>query len=160
MPGIALRCSHCLSRHWCHFDGFLICISHTYSTPWYSQTCYNPVCFMFSKSTCVMCDVSLDQTLSQSMNKYRAIIKVQENQTSPIFKVEMFLALLLVHLGLVLADTDPLDFSSLCSNPAPGGKCPAGWNNIQVSVLHSHWSNQARLSLVQSFSESCWFFMA
>ena len=61
-----------------------------------------------------MCDVSLDQTLSQSMNKYRAIIKVQENQTSPIFKVEMFLALLLVHLGLVLADTNPRVF---CGKP-------------------------------------------
>ena len=35
-------------------------------------------------------------------------------------------------LVLVRAEpTDPRDFSGLCSSPAPGGKCPGGWDNIQ-----------------------------
>ena len=38
---------------------------------------------------------------------------------------------LLTVVGLVvLAATDPHDFSRLCSSSAPGGECPAGWNNV------------------------------
>ena len=38
---------------------------------------------------------------------------------------------LLTVVGLVVvAATDPHDFSRLCSSPAPGGECPAGWNNV------------------------------
>ena len=38
---------------------------------------------------------------------------------------------LLAVVGLVVvAATDPHDFSRLCSSPAPGGECPAGWRNV------------------------------
>ena len=38
---------------------------------------------------------------------------------------------LLTVVGLVVvAATDPHDFSRLCSSPAPGGECPAGWRNV------------------------------
>ena len=38
---------------------------------------------------------------------------------------------LLTVVGLVVvAATDPHDFSRLCSSPAPGGECPAGWKNV------------------------------
>jgi len=38
---------------------------------------------------------------------------------------------LLTVVGLVVvAATDPHDFSKLCSSPAPGGECPAGWKNV------------------------------
>ena len=38
---------------------------------------------------------------------------------------------LLTVVGLVVvAATDPHDFSRLCSSPAPGGECPAGWWNV------------------------------
>ena len=38
---------------------------------------------------------------------------------------------LLTVVGLVVvAATDPHDFSQLCSSPAPGGECPAGWRNV------------------------------
>ena len=30
----------------------------------------------------------------------------------------------------VVAATNPHDFSRLCSSPAPGGECPAGWRNV------------------------------
>ena len=38
---------------------------------------------------------------------------------------------LLTVVGLVVvAATDPHDFLRLCSSPAPGGECPAGWRNV------------------------------
>ena len=38
---------------------------------------------------------------------------------------------ILLLLVVVKAETDPLDFSGLCTSPAPGGNCPAGWSNVQ-----------------------------
>ena len=38
--------------------------------------------------------------------------------------------LTVVGLVVVVAATDPHDFSRLCSSPAPGGECPAGWRNV------------------------------
>ena len=38
--------------------------------------------------------------------------------------------LAVVGLVVVVAATDPHDFSRLCSSPAPGGECPAGWRNV------------------------------
>ena len=38
---------------------------------------------------------------------------------------------LLFLLVAVKAETDPRDFSGLCSSPAPGGNCPGGWSNVQ-----------------------------
>ena len=38
---------------------------------------------------------------------------------------------LLAVVGLAVeAATNPHDFSRLCSSPAPGGECPAGWKNV------------------------------
>ena len=43
---------------------------------------------------------------------------------------------LLTVVGLVVvAATDPHDFSRLCSSPAPGGECPAGWRNVGGDCL-------------------------
>ena len=44
---------------------------------------------------------------------------------------------LLAVVGLVVvgAATDPHDFSRLCSSPAPGGECPAGWRNVGGDCL-------------------------
>ena len=44
---------------------------------------------------------------------------------------------LLTVMGLVVvvAATDPHDFSRLCSSPAPGGECPAGWRNVGGDCL-------------------------
>ena len=44
---------------------------------------------------------------------------------------------LLTVVGLVVmeAATEPLDFSRLCSSPAPGGECPAGWRNVGGDCL-------------------------
>merc|ERR1711988_1276152 len=47
-----------------------------------------------------------------------------------VFSVAMLSLYLLTVVGLVVvAATDPRDFSRLCSSPAPGGECPAGWRN-------------------------------
>merc|ERR1711988_1963725 len=47
-----------------------------------------------------------------------------------VFSVAMLSLYLLAVVGLVVvAATDPRDFSRLCSSPAPGGECPAGWRN-------------------------------
>ena len=48
----------------------------------------------------------------------------------------MFSLLLLVLLGLAGADTDPRDFSRLCSSPAPGGECSVGWENVEGGLHH------------------------
>ena len=42
---------------------------------------------------------------------------------------------LLTVVGLVVAATDHHDFSRLCSSPAPGGECPAGWRNVGGDCL-------------------------
>ena len=43
---------------------------------------------------------------------------------------------LLAVVGLVVeAATNPHDFSRLCSSPAPGGECPAGWKNVGGDCL-------------------------
>ena len=44
---------------------------------------------------------------------------------------------LLAVVGLVVVEaaTDPHDFSRLCSSPAPGGECPAGWRNVGGDCL-------------------------
>ena len=46
---------------------------------------------------------------------------------------------------VVVAATDPRDFSRLCSSPAPGGECPAGWRNVggDCIMFMSGW-NQAK----------------
>merc|ERR1712154_230834 len=53
--------------------------------------------------------------------------------------------LAVVGLVVVVAATDPHDFSRLCSSPAPGGECPAGWRNVGGDCLKfmSDW-NQAK----------------
>ena len=43
--------------------------------------------------------------------------------------------LAVVGLVVVVAATDPHDFSRLCSSPAPGGECPAGWRNVGGDCL-------------------------
>ena len=48
----------------------------------------------------------------------------------------MTILYLLTVVGLVVvAATDPHDFSRLCSSPAPGGECPAGWRNVDGDCL-------------------------
>ena len=43
---------------------------------------------------------------------------------------------LLAVVGLAVeAATNPHDFSRLCSSPAPGGECPAGWRNVGGDCL-------------------------
>merc|ERR1711988_270774 len=45
-------------------------------------------------------------------------------------------SLYLLTVGLVVvAATDPRDFSRLCSSPAPDGECPAGWRNVDGDCL-------------------------
>ena len=52
----------------------------------------------------------------------------------------MFSLLLLVLLGLAGADTDPRDFSRLCSSTAPGGECPVGWTNVEGDcIMFAGW---------------------
>ena len=48
---------------------------------------------------------------------------------------------LLTVVGLVVvAATDPHDFSKLCSSPAPGGECPAGWKNVDGDcIMFAGW---------------------
>jgi len=48
---------------------------------------------------------------------------------------------LLTVVGLVVvAATDPHDFSRLCSSPAPGGECPAGWKNVGGDcIMFASW---------------------
>ena len=48
---------------------------------------------------------------------------------------------LLTVMGLVVvAATDPHDFSRLCSSPAPGGECPAGWKNVDGDcIMFAGW---------------------
>ena len=48
-------------------------------------------------------------------------------------------------LVLVMADTDPMDFSVLCSSP---GKCPAGWNNVQGDCFKFAGWDQARATVI------------
>ena len=43
--------------------------------------------------------------------------------------------LAVVGLVVVVAATDPHDFSRLCSSRAPGGECPAGWRNVGGDCL-------------------------
>merc|ERR1711988_585335 len=53
-----------------------------------------------------------------------------------VFSVAMLSLYLLAVVGLVVvAATDPRDFSRLCSSPAPGGECPAGWRNVGGDCL-------------------------
>merc|ERR1711988_2006299 len=53
-----------------------------------------------------------------------------------VFSVAMLSLYLLTVVGLVVvAATDPHDFSRLCSSPAPGGECPAGWRNVGGDCL-------------------------
>ena len=47
----------------------------------------------------------------------------------------MSILYLLAVVELVEAATDPHDFSRLCSSPAPGGECPAGWRNVGGDCL-------------------------
>merc|ERR1711988_316211 len=55
-----------------------------------------------------------------------------------VFSVAMLSLYLLTVVGLVVvAATDPHDFSRLCSSPAPGGECPAGWRNVGGDCLKS-----------------------
>ena len=47
----------------------------------------------------------------------------------------------LAMVGLVVvAATDPHDFSRLCSSTAPGGECPAGWKNVgEGCIMFAGW---------------------
>ena len=55
---------------------------------------------------------------------------INKTAISPKLPVAMFVPLLLSLLGLVMAQTDPLDFSVLCSSSSPA-ECPAGWSSVQ-----------------------------
>ena len=51
---------------------------------------------------------------------------------------------LLLLLVVVKAETDPRDFSGLCSSPAPGGNCPDGWSNVQGDCfMFAGWDQAA-----------------
>ena len=56
--------------------------------------------------------------------------------------------LAVVGLVVVVAATDPHDFSRLCSSPAPGGECPAGWRNVGGDcIMFAGW-DQAKAKKV------------
>ena len=70
--------------------------------------------------------------------------------------------LVLMVVVLVKADSpgNPPDFSALCSSPAPGGNCPAGWTNVQGDCfMFAGWDEvRARETCSQvgaEFSELC-----
>ena len=52
---------------------------------------------------------------------------------------------LLTVVGLVVvAATEPHDFSKLCSSPAPGGECPTGWKNVDGDCIKFAGWDQAK----------------
>lgn len=61
----------------------------------------------------------------------------------------MFSLFLLAMVGqVVVAVSNPQDFSRLCSSPAPGGECPAGWKNVGGDcIIFAGWEKDTAMEV-------------